>query len=717
MNWKPPAPSGRINPSPPKAQVQAIPPTTGDRILQGRYRLKEVLGEGGMSTVYLAEDLKLEGKVWAVKEVLPDPVSEEDARVAVESFQGECRLLAGLHHPGIPPIADAFTEDGRGYLIMGRVPGRDLQAILDEDGRWPEDQALRLGLDVCGILRYLHEREPALVFRDLKPSNVMLYDDDGQDRVALIDFGIARHFRSHRRKDTVAIGTLGYAPPEQYSAQIAADARSDLYSLGALLHFVLTGRDPQSNPPFEFPPLRHYLPQVTPTTAAVVEQCLQYDRERRPRSARDVEAALTRALAQWKARQDPSRPTAARRLGFAAGMALALAAGGWLTQGLFAPPPPPPPLIPPPLTAPAAVRLEAGAFVVPIAWHSNGVQYLPPPLGRPLLLFGQETAWAVVTHPGGAGGVGAYGDTVELDADLSRIRALPSLQYWGWPSLVVDESDRLAIADVRGVTRTDGSRHQLLWRRQPIPDTAMEMAAASPIQLFRSGGGRAWAAWPGGFATLDEVERGVHRHLERTDVGYRIARSPASAAPGDWLPREARTFWIDAQGDAWFEDGSLVRLARDGTATRFPALLPPRDGGSVFFASDLRGRTWIGLNGNDSDAALFMIAGDQAQRVAVQARHPRPGESHLVLHQLLAGPQGRILAVTNAGLLQADGSGRAGVLSVPWSGESSDYVGAVAPHGRVYFWGPQGLFRYDGAAWQRGASKAKKPEVRHGRVR
>jgi len=658
-----------------------------ERILRDRYQLVDVLGEGGMSVVYRARDRNLHERTWAVKEVFPDPCNDEDARLALEAFESEARVLGTLDHPGVPRIVDAFFESGRGYLVMERVPGRDLQTLLDEKGRWREEETLRLGLEICAILRYLHERPTPVIFRDLKPSNVMI--DDAADRVVLIDFGIARHFRSQRRKDTVAIGTLGYAPPEQYSAEHPPDARADIYALGALLYFTMTGRDPQQHAPFDFPPLREFIPEVGRETAAAIHRALFYDASQRPATAAEMEALLRKALAGWKARRDPRPAPRAGRWLLLGALLLAVIAA------LAASRRPAPP--PPSFAMPTAIG-PVGTFHVPLDWRTfDAANDLPPPMGRPLLLFGKSLAWVVMAHPGGAAGVGSYGDTVELDVGMQRVLAAPSVQYWGAPSCVLDDADRLLISDVRGISRVAGTEHSLLWVPEGrSPDDVMDARAAPAARLFRGGDGHPYAVYAGGFARMGEDGPEAHRHVE----GRRVVSAPYSASPPDaWLPHDPRPFWIDARGAVWLDDGGLARIAADGKATRFPDVPVPSDGSQVLFAADGLGRTWIGVGD-----ALFRVDADTATRV--------PLAGGAALYQLLDTRGPFVLALTTRGLYRVD-TDQAVPQSTPWQADSGRWTGALDAQGRYWFWGAQGLFRLADGAWSRGELRSE--GGRHGR--
>ncbi len=269
-------------------------------LLHGRYYIISQVGKGGFGAVYKTEDILLGNRLVAVKEMSQSGLSPQEIATATDAFKREALLLASLSHPGLPHIYDQFFEDGHWYLAMDFIEGETFDEYLHKAvaRRLLVEEVLGIGIKLCTVLDYLHTRQPPIIFRDLKPANIML-TPDGQ--IYLIDFGIARHFKPGQTRDTMAFGSPGYAPPEQYG-KAQTTPRADIYSLGATLHQMLTNSDP-SDMPFRFAPI-HLSPQLAPTGLdRFIMQMLDLDESRRPASMSVVKQELQRFAGDWAARR------------------------------------------------------------------------------------------------------------------------------------------------------------------------------------------------------------------------------------------------------------------------------------------------------------------------------------------------------------------------------------------------------------------------------
>jgi len=227
-------------------------------------------------------------------------MSPQEIIEATENFKREALLLAGLTHPNLPSIYDHFSEAGRWYLVMDFIEGETLEERLNKEpeGRLSVEEAQRIGIQLCTVLGYLHGRQPPIIFRDLKPANIMMTPDG---HLYLIDFGIARHFKPGQAKDTIAFGSPGYAAPEQYG-KAQTTARSDIYSLGANLHQLLTGIDP-SQTPFQFAPLQQQGQPTPPGLESLIMQMLEMNESKRPDSMITIKQQLQSIDAQLQTGQ------------------------------------------------------------------------------------------------------------------------------------------------------------------------------------------------------------------------------------------------------------------------------------------------------------------------------------------------------------------------------------------------------------------------------
>ncbi len=261
-------------------------------VLQGRYRIQRQLGGGGMGEVYFAEDTRLPGRYCAIKEMSPEQLAPQDRNWAIQAFKQEAQLLATLRHPGLAAVTDFFPEGGNWYLVMEFVEGESLEERLSRasKGRLSAQEALHITRQLCDVLEYLHSLNPPIIFRDLKPSNVMVLPN-GQ--IKLIDFGIARFFKQGQTRDTLNMGTPGYAAPEQYGGMGQTDPRTDVYSLGVVLYRMVTGYDPAAAvTPFSLPPTENLAPDVPSNVAQAISRSKQLQPELRYNSVREMRQAL-----------------------------------------------------------------------------------------------------------------------------------------------------------------------------------------------------------------------------------------------------------------------------------------------------------------------------------------------------------------------------------------------------------------------------------------
>lgn len=279
-------------PLPFKHTTGSLPEQT---LLSGRYQLETRIGQGGMGAVYKAVDTRFNNRSVAIKEMSKAGLSDVHEEEAEAAFEREAHLLADLMHPNLPRIYDHFSENERSYLVMDFIEGETLEDYLEEaDGKpMPMEQVLHWGEELCDVLNYLHTQQPPIIFRDLKPSNVMI---GASGHIYLIDFGIARVFKPGQQHDTVALGSPGFAAPEQYG-KAQSTPRSDIYSLGALLHCLLTGVDP-SEQPFFFRPASQLNSALPLELEQLLERMLDMNAERRPASAQEVQVALRRVEQQ-----------------------------------------------------------------------------------------------------------------------------------------------------------------------------------------------------------------------------------------------------------------------------------------------------------------------------------------------------------------------------------------------------------------------------------
>lgn len=273
-------------------------------MLENRYNIISVVGRGGMGFVYKALDSRLHNTVVAVKEMRSTLKKGKALDRSIKSFESEAAMLSQLRHPALPRILDFFSSESRWYLVMDFIDGQNLDEYIKGEGPVSETQARVWARELCDVLDYLHSRNPPVIFRDLKPSNVML-DMSGQLKV--VDFGIARHFKVDIASDTTYYYSSGFSPPEQYGAS-QTDSRSDIYSLGATLHYLVSGIHPQKTP-FVFKPL-DAVADVSSQFNDVVMAAVSIDPSDRPSSAREMQEMLEGDYVEEHVSSDMTHPLA-----------------------------------------------------------------------------------------------------------------------------------------------------------------------------------------------------------------------------------------------------------------------------------------------------------------------------------------------------------------------------------------------------------------------
>lgn len=296
-------------------------------LVDGKYKILSKVGQGGMSVVYMAINEKA-NKTWAVKEVRKDGVLDFEA--VKQGLVAETDILKKLSHPNLPSIIDVIDTDDSFIIIMDYIQGNSLNKALEEYGAQPQDRVIEWAKQLCDVLGYLHSRQPPIIYRDMKPANIMLKPDGN---VTLIDFGTAREFKEKNLADTTCLGTVGYAAPEQFGGMGQTDARTDIYCLGATLYHLVTGCNP-SEPPYEIEPIRQKNPALSSGLERIILKCTQKDPNNRYQSA----AELMYALEHYEEIDDVYKKKQKRKLaGFITTLSLAVifAVGGF-TLNYFA---------------------------------------------------------------------------------------------------------------------------------------------------------------------------------------------------------------------------------------------------------------------------------------------------------------------------------------------------------------------------------------------
>lgn len=248
-------------------------------VIDGKYEILKEIGKGGMSVVYLAMDKHL-NKQWAVKEIRKKGNGKND-EVIVNSLLAEANMMKKLDHPALPRIVDIIDNGVTIYIVMDYIEGESLDKVLNKHGAQPEEVVVNWAKQLCDVLSYLHSQKPPIIYRDMKPANVMLKPEGN---IKIIDFGIAREYKEQSLADTTVLGTKGYAPPEQYSGQ--TDPRSDIFALGMTMHHLLTGVDPRNGDPYA--PVRQWNPELSEGIELIIDRCVEPAAENRYQSCADL---------------------------------------------------------------------------------------------------------------------------------------------------------------------------------------------------------------------------------------------------------------------------------------------------------------------------------------------------------------------------------------------------------------------------------------------
>lgn len=251
-------------------------------VIDGKYEILKEIGKGGMSVVYLAMDNRL-NKQWAIKVLQRQGIGKNN-EVIINTVPDDTELMKRLDHPSIPRIVDIIDrpEDAQIYIVMDYVEGESLDKILDEFGAQPQDLVIDWAKQICDTLAYLHSQKPPIIYRDMKPANIMLKPEGN---IKLIDFGIAREYKEQNLADTTALGTRGYASPEHFGGR--TDARSDIYTLGMTMHHLLTGADPRPKT-YEYIPIREYNPELSGGLEHIIDKCTAWDPEARYQNCNEL---------------------------------------------------------------------------------------------------------------------------------------------------------------------------------------------------------------------------------------------------------------------------------------------------------------------------------------------------------------------------------------------------------------------------------------------
>lgn len=250
-------------------------------VVDGKYKILSEIGHGGMSVVYMALNEKA-NKTWAIKEIRKD--GELNFEAVKQGLVVETDMMKRLKHPNLPSIVDVIEDDDTFLIVMDYIEGNSLNKILNESGAQPQEEVIKWAKQLCDVLGYLHTRTPAIIYRDMKPANIMI-KPTGEPM--LIDFGTAREYKEKNLEDTTCLGTKGYAAPEQYGGMGQTDARTDIYCLGATLYHLVTGHNP-SEPPYEMVPIREINPMLSSGLEKIILKCTRQNPNERYQSASEL---------------------------------------------------------------------------------------------------------------------------------------------------------------------------------------------------------------------------------------------------------------------------------------------------------------------------------------------------------------------------------------------------------------------------------------------
>lgn len=273
-------------------------------IIANKYEILKLIGKGGMSEVYLAIDQNL-SKQWAVKEI-KKRAWDKNNQIVIQSAIAEANMIKKLDHPCLPRIVDIIDREDVIFIVMDYIEGETLKRVIDREGAQDQEQVLKWALSLCDVLMYLHSQDPPIIYRDMKPANIMLQPNGN---IKLIDFGIAREYKEQSIEDTVSLGTKGYAAPEQFGGHGQTDVRTDIYCLGVTLYHLVTGKNP-AEPPYEMYPIRHWNGRLSAGLEKIIQKCTQADPNERYQS----DAELKYALLHYEEEDDEFRRSLKKQL-------------------------------------------------------------------------------------------------------------------------------------------------------------------------------------------------------------------------------------------------------------------------------------------------------------------------------------------------------------------------------------------------------------------